>query len=889
MKHRKKSKHLWSLMLIPAMVMVLGAMAMLVPGMTQPAYAADPVSYMEASWNSDTKKVEYTEKNCDSYTVIESGTLNGMTAGWYVLNNNLSRSSNCKVSGEVNIILCDGKTLEPSSFKLNAGATLNIYGQSEGTGSLITRNYGYDAAAISVPSSATLNIHGGTISASTSSNTSAIGGYLNSPNCGTVTIYGGTVTADAASNTGTGAGIGGSYGNSSAGTLTKVTIYGGEVTAKGGKYGAGIGSGSYRSSSYDLYSTSNGTVEILGGTVNATGGQEGAGIGSGSGRNGSGGTITISGGVVNATGGDQGAGIGGGAYGNGGTVTISGGEVNATGGQQGAGIGGGGFGTNGGTVTINGGKVTAIGGDATPSSGYKSPRGIGLGIASTSSTTDGTLTLGTGVNMSVSADNVTWTTYNNTRERYMKSKTGSDVTLTGGGHATADPASGVSQSELTGAMTTVTYTVNSGYYFAPFDDITNNGITASRTNDTTVTVSGTPTGDASITIPDAVAYPATAPTISSQPQDLTMQYGDTSKSVSVAAEALEGHTFSYQWYANTTNSSSGGTAISGATDANYDIPSDTNVGTKYYYCVVTATRTDNGQKATTTSSAAKVTVNKADAPALTDEQKPTAKTGLTYTGSPQALVNAPAGQLPEGYTMQYSIDGSETWSATIPSKTNVGEYTVHYKAIGDSNHSDTEPATVTATISAVDKTALGTAITAATTYYNSIEDVAKYTLVRSTLSSEIETAQGVKNNDNVTEQQVSDAVTALNNAVTQAEAGVAAADLSAAISAAENKQGEADYANTYTEATRETVATALAAAKAVNIETASTEDIVAAATALNDAVAGLVEKSTEVATLIGEIPNDPTSADGRAAVQAARAAYDALSDAQKAKVPENTL
>ena len=81
----------------------------------------------------------------------------------------------------------------------------------------------------------------------------------------------------------------------------------------------------------------------------------------------------------------------------------------------------------------------------------------------------------------------------------------------------------------------------------------------------------------------------------------------------------------------------------------------------------------------------------------------------------------------------------------------------------------------------------------------------------------------------------------------------------------------------------------MAAAKAVNIETASTEDIVAAATALNDAVAGLVEKSTEVATLIGEIPNDPTSADGRAAVQAARAAYDALSDAQKAKVPENTL
>ena len=78
------------------------------------------------------------------------------------------------------------------------------------------------------------------------------------------------------------------------------------------------------------------------------------------------------------------------------------------------------------------------------------------------------------------------------------------VTLTGGANATAS-----GNTEQTGivegnSMDTVTYTANSGYYFAEFTNITNNGITAMRINETTVTVSGTPTANASITIPDAV-------------------------------------------------------------------------------------------------------------------------------------------------------------------------------------------------------------------------------------------------------------------------------------------------------------------------------------------------------------------------------------------------
>ena len=81
---------------------------------------------------------------------------------------------------------------------------------------------------------------------------------------------------------------------------------------------------------------------------------------------------------------------------------------------------------------------------------------------------------------------------------------GYSVTLSGGANAVADPSTGTSQYGLTGAMTTVTYEAISGYHFKEFSDITNNGITVTRTSDTKVTVSGTPTADTAITVPNAV-------------------------------------------------------------------------------------------------------------------------------------------------------------------------------------------------------------------------------------------------------------------------------------------------------------------------------------------------------------------------------------------------
>lgn len=84
-----------------------------------------------------------------------------------------------------------------------------------------------------------------------------------------------------------------------------------------------------------------------------------------------------------------------------------------------------------------------------------------------------------------------------------------NVTLTGGGNATTSGGATTQSVTPEQAMTTVTYTANSGYKFPETSGnyTTTNGITVARTSDTVVTVSGTPTADANITVPDAAAIP----------------------------------------------------------------------------------------------------------------------------------------------------------------------------------------------------------------------------------------------------------------------------------------------------------------------------------------------------------------------------------------------
>ena len=80
--------------------------------------------------------------------------------------------------------------------------------------------------------------------------------------------------------------------------------------------------------------------------------------------------------------------------------------------------------------------------------------------------------------------------------------------------------------------------------------------------------------------------------------------------------------------------------------------------------------------------------------------------GMTYTGNPIQLINTPTTALPAGYTMKYAVTTENTaptdaslYTTSIPTATNAGTYYVWYKVVGDENHFDTEPASVTVTIS----------------------------------------------------------------------------------------------------------------------------------------------------------------------------------------------
>ena len=91
-----------------------------------------------------------------------------------------------------------------------------------------------------------------------------------------------------------------------------------------------------------------------------------------------------------------------------------------------------------------------------------------------------------------------------------------------------------------------------------------------------------------------------------------------------------------------------------------------------------------------TSQSVDLKVNKADSQIT----PPTAKENLVYTGKEQALITAGTAI---GGTMQYSLNGTD-WQDTVPVGTNAGTYTVQYQVIGDGNHNNTKPASVSVTI-----------------------------------------------------------------------------------------------------------------------------------------------------------------------------------------------
>ncbi len=137
------------------------------------------------------------------------------------------------------------------------------------------------------------------------------------------------------------------------------------------------------------------------------------------------------------------------------------------------------------------------------------------------------------------------------------------------------------------SYTPPTFNVAGFYYFYATVTLTGNGCDATTTNTGLVTVIVDPVID----------------TQAISTQSLCQNALPTNLIIYVSGGI---GTYSYQWYANTINTTTGGSMISGATGSTY-IPLTTIVGTTYYYCIVTQTVAG----CSVTSATAEVVVNAA--------------------------------------------------------------------------------------------------------------------------------------------------------------------------------------------------------------------------------------------------------------------------------------
>lgn len=179
---------------------------------------------------------------------------------------------------------------------------------------------------------------------------------------------------------------------------------------------------------------------------------------------------------------------------------------------------------------------------------------------------------------------------------------------------------------------------------------------------------------------------ATAPTITTQPASQSVNSGS---SATFTVAATGNGTLTYQWYAGSVGS---GTAISGATAASY------TTGTAGTYYVV-VTNTLNGTSASTTSSAATLTVNSASAPTITTQptsQSVNAGGSVTFT-----VAATGSGTLTyQWYFGGSAISGATGTSYTISSVTtaNAGSYYVVVTNTVGTSTATTTSATATLTV-----------------------------------------------------------------------------------------------------------------------------------------------------------------------------------------------
>ena len=218
------------------------------------------------NWSAYANKITALPTVTTSY-VDASGTLhenveavplnNAMTTlptGTYVVNNDVAYTSGITTTGDVTLILADGKTMSVTTTDNHEcikadGHSLHIYGQTQGTGTLSAQIQGNANYVIHIEDG-TLGIHGGNVYATVGSTETYTAIFLIRHNAGDAFIIDrGTVTANG--NTGYGIqGLGGNY-----------CINGGQVIATGASKGISVST---------MISSDFGVLILSGGTITAS-------------------------------------------------------------------------------------------------------------------------------------------------------------------------------------------------------------------------------------------------------------------------------------------------------------------------------------------------------------------------------------------------------------------------------------------------------------------------------------------------------------------------------------------------------------------------------------------------------------------------------------------
>ncbi len=162
-------------------------------------------------------------------------------------------------------------------------------------------------------------------------------------------------------------------------------------------------------------------------------------------------------------------------------------------------------------------------------------------------------------------------------------------------------------------------------YTGQTDTPTRAGYTFDKWKEVTVSQGSTTTKNV---YADDSSWSLASPTVTVSPASANTYVGGSAVTLTAkVSESVHGFTYSYQWYRNTSNSSTDGTKISEATSETYS-PNITTAGTTYYYCVVKVAKDSNTTYATT--AVIPVTVaNKAGSVTISDK-----KTAATYGDKP---------------------------------------------------------------------------------------------------------------------------------------------------------------------------------------------------------------------------------------------------------------